>query len=509
MFDYFSISVTFLDRRYHGRGDGGKQEWPPSPLRLFQALVAANADQIEGDLGSALNWIEKQAPPEILAPRFKSGMPYQLSVPNNAMDLVAKAWSKGEYFGKKDNNPATHRTMKIICPIHMLEGDTVHYLWHLTEYSSGKKEMFGRLVSAVERIHAVGWGIDTVVSNARILTPEHTTKLSGVQWKPCNSGINALRTPLPGTLDALRDRHTSFLKRVDRMNTYYSPVEPLSCFKVTHYCSPDDSLGFPYIIFQLRNDDDTFFSYPQGRLIHLAGMMRHVALDVMKTSAPPWIKNVEEWLDTYVAGHVRSGHGKHRQLSYVPLPSIGHRHADHYVRRMMITAPIGDEQMLKHLASRISGHQLKPECKEDGGRSEFAEMSPPTLVRVSRDNVSDRYTQPTDIWASVTPVILPGHTDRNSAKTVKLIQKALTQSGIEQPCTYEWREMSWYPKSLSSHKFNRNKKQFGYIRPDHLLSLSAVHLKIRFKDKLSIAGPLLIGAGRHCGLGVFAALDRP
>lgn len=29
------ISVTFLTGRYHG------EEWPPSPARLFQALVAA------------------------------------------------------------------------------------------------------------------------------------------------------------------------------------------------------------------------------------------------------------------------------------------------------------------------------------------------------------------------------------------------------------------------------------------------------------------------------------
>ena len=38
-----SITITFLDGTYHGREDDGVPEWPPSPLRLFQALVRTGA----------------------------------------------------------------------------------------------------------------------------------------------------------------------------------------------------------------------------------------------------------------------------------------------------------------------------------------------------------------------------------------------------------------------------------------------------------------------------------
>ena len=38
MSDYLCITVRFLQPYSHGRGDGGEPEWPPSPLRLFQAL---------------------------------------------------------------------------------------------------------------------------------------------------------------------------------------------------------------------------------------------------------------------------------------------------------------------------------------------------------------------------------------------------------------------------------------------------------------------------------------
>jgi CRISPR-associated protein Csb2 len=36
---YLCISVSFLDSLFHGKADGDEPEWPPSPLRIFQALL--------------------------------------------------------------------------------------------------------------------------------------------------------------------------------------------------------------------------------------------------------------------------------------------------------------------------------------------------------------------------------------------------------------------------------------------------------------------------------------
>jgi len=84
---YFCVSVTFLDGRFHGRYGDGEPEWPPSPLRLFQAIVAANSSEIEsgGDVDASLRWLECQPPPFIIAPPSEVGTGYVLSVPNNAM----------------------------------------------------------------------------------------------------------------------------------------------------------------------------------------------------------------------------------------------------------------------------------------------------------------------------------------------------------------------------------------------------------------------------------------
>jgi len=226
-------------------------------------------------------------------------------------------------------------------------------------------------------------------------------------------------------------------------------------------------------------------------------------------SPPPGIEKHEAWKDAddwvlrYVAGHRPEGETDHRQLSYLPLPSIGHEHADQNVRRVMIAAPHGDERWLEHVARRLAGQQLIPKRGD-----EFGDAGPPTLVRVRRDNVARCYTQPANRWASVTPVILPGHDDKKPAKRLKLIRKALHDAGIEQPCEFEWSAFSRFRKSYSAHKYDKrgsNKGKIGYFRPDHLLSQTAVHLTVRFQQR--VPGPLTIGAGRHCGFGLMAVID--
>jgi CRISPR-associated protein Csb2 len=126
---------------------------------------------------------------------------------------------------------------------------------------------------------------------------------------------------------------------------------------------------------------------------------------------------------------------------------------------------------------------------------------------VRHDNIARFYTQTANSWASVTPVILPGHDDHRPEKTRKLIEKALAQSGIEQPCEFEWSAFSRFRKSLSAHKYDKNKNVTGYLRPNYLESQTAVHLTLRLDNGVRVPGPLVIGAGRHCGLGLMASQE--
>jgi CRISPR-associated protein Csb2 len=293
-------------------------------------------------------------------------------------------------------------------------------------------------------------------------------------------------------------KHEAFLSRLS--SDGFRPVPSLKAFRLCGYRRDDEAPQRPYRLFELRQIDGNRFRYPQSRLIHIAGMVRHLAIEAMNAFTPAELGR--SWVESYVAGHAKEGTIDHRQLSYLPLPSIGHPRIDPGVRRVMIAAPFGDDESLDIVARRLAGQMLKP-LRSD----EFAGSDPPLLMPIRRDNIAGYYTRSANSWASVTPVILPGHDDHKTAKTRRLIEKALAQSGIEQPCEFEWSAFSRWPKALSAHKYDRTKRPSGYIRPHHLLSQTAVHLTIRFNEDLKVPGPLAIGAGRHCGFGLMAAVD--
>lgn len=496
MSEALCISVTFLDPQYHGRGDGGLPEWPPSPMRLFQAMVAGNGPTLGSgdDIDSALRWLETQPPPTVLAPPFQQGTPCPLYVPNNALDVVAKSWVRGN----NDASIAEHRTLKIVRPTHLRGGDTVHYLWPRTSSDTAPPPV-GPLGQAVERMVALGWGIDLVVAQCRVLSSVDSAGNGMERWdaRPGHA-TSILRCPVHGTLDALMDRHAAFLCRL--ADDTFHPVSPMTAYRNVGYRRPTDPAGRPYAIFELRHDDGSFCRYSQRKLIHIAGMVRHLAKEAMQQSPPRGVR--DDWVERHVVGHRESKADNHRQFSYLPIPSIGHANADQAVRRVMVVAPAGEYTWLEHLASRLAGRQLKPE-----NGNEFGIQGPPTMVRVSRDKVARRYASTATRWASVTPVILPGHDDRKPAKRIKLIERSLKEAGFDQPCSFEWSVVSRFRNSLSAHKYDLNKRA-NFFLPPYLQSRTATHLTLTFNDGLKVPGPLAIGAGRHCGFGLMAGMDQ-
>src|SRR5687768_1495170 len=132
MRSFLCISFRFLQPYCHGRGDGGAPEWPPSPLRVFQALLAAAAGTYNErtrviQAGPALDWLARLEPPVVLA---TAGVPsntrYRLYVPDNVADKVAKSWSSG-----REGTLADYRTEKDVRPTRLVDGDSVHYLYRL------------------------------------------------------------------------------------------------------------------------------------------------------------------------------------------------------------------------------------------------------------------------------------------------------------------------------------------------------------------------------------------
>lgn len=202
------LTIRFLQPYSHGRGSGGDAEWPPSPLRVFQALVAAAAARWNDRMRlayavPALTWLEQLSPFAVIASRaVPSQVPYRLYVPDNVGDKAAKSWAGG-----RDASIADSRTEKDVRSAH-LTGEAVHYLYlidgHETEFEQHRETISA---SARSMTH-LGWGVDMVVGDATILHDDEVASLAGDVWKPvADQGGVALRIPIRGTLDALIHKH--------------------------------------------------------------------------------------------------------------------------------------------------------------------------------------------------------------------------------------------------------------------------------------------------------------
>lgn len=479
---HFCITVRWLDDRYHGLlGRDGPPEWPPSPFRLFQALVAgvARRGELDSEVGKSLEWLQSKSP-LIVAPRSRPGRVITRFVPNNDGDKVPE----------RQNRLAA----KTLRPTLILDQAEVHYIWRVDEDCPHQQ-----LIEASRCLSCLGWGIDMAYADGELLDEERIEKLRGVRWFPRPDTFRdygMLRLPREGSLADLLRAHASALGRIEHGKPLRTVGKP-EVFDRVFYASAERPLGRPFVAFALRTSGDNSYSYPHVKLIHIAGMARNAAIKAMKDYPPDEVGDPDTWVGSFVAGHQSDGAETHEQFSYIPLPSIGHQHADAMIRRMMITAPFGFEAQIGHLANQFDGVQLQPEDGSEG----------PILWRLHPDGVTRQYLEASRVWASVTPVILPGHDDHKPAKTISLIERALRQGGIDQTCQFTWSALPNFGHCLTAHKYDRQNRPTGYFRPGYLKSLTGVHIRVTFDHP--VAGPLSVGAGRHCGLGVLAALPEP
>ncbi len=517
-------------------------EWPPSPLRLFQALVAAAArlgsqGLDSNDVRSVLTWLEqRETPPLIIAPAAslsgKNGKwhGYVLSVPNNAMDIVARAWARGNYNGTGDADPATHRTMKAVQPAHLLDGDTIHYLWSINDLPiEGNKGRAEKLAKIANHVVALGWGIDMAIGHVAVFSEDEVKALSGEQWIPEEEGGEAgLRVPVPGTLDALMARHKRFLKRI-RLDGTFDPTPPLpeSAYNRIEYRRATDPPQRPFVAFSLLKPDASGFQPfdPVRKGLTLTGMVRHAVACAARRGG--WD---ESKINAFILGHGGPKNGYHlpvgpHRFSYLPLPSLegrgeGKSRVVGSIRRVLLTAFADScEEEVGWARRALSGQDL---VDEDCGRS-IALLS----ILPSKEKIVRCYTQSADTWATVTPVVLPGYDDpahyrrrlkkgttveeqkrlleRLNNRVDTLLRKAIVQAGLSHELAMyaelEWRKSGFWPGTDLADR---------YGVPDHLKRFSRWHVKLRWRDAqgkpIAVPGPLCLGGGRYYGLGLFASM---
>lgn len=513
------IVVRFLQPLSHGRKDGGEPEWPPSPLRVFQALIAAAAARWSERLAldyalPALRWIERQRHSEIIAVGGSASKnPHRLYVPDN-IDKVAKSWAAG-----REASVAEYRTEKDVRPTH-LSGEAVHYLLPLAADDREAQNHFEVLKAAARSITHLGWGIDMVAADADIISEKEAAKLPGHRWRVVTSGGVPLRVPKEGTLKNLMDKHQAFLGRWSEEGS--KPVPPLSCFDVVRYHSPTMAGPVPdrpVVAFEIHRtiedqekpenaDKSKFRPFHHVRQVAtLAGMVRHATASIARRIG---------WKDADVVRQIE-GHGDQKdgqatsddRLLFLPLPSL---------------TPVGVSGIRRLLLVASPGFDLAPLRRYLNGEELIDRDSQmPVAMLAGIPNTEKhlaRFVGTSHTWTTVTPVILPGFDDpdglrkklkerinadqqkrlleRLDARILGLIWKAFHQAGWTsdalEGAMVEYRSVGWI-RGLDLAK--------NYALPP--LRFPRYHVRVRFAHP--VKGPLAIGAGRYRGLGLFAIDD--
>ncbi len=468
------VTSRFLCGGFHGQGDFGP-EWPPSPFRLFQAMLAASSRSGQ-TVDEPFQWLERLDPPVILAPPIRAVRSWKIYVPNNDSDRIFDRQAR--------------LAEKIFRPIRIHGDEPVHFLWQLEDEDQYMAE---KVAYQAKGISALGWGIDLVAVDGRIISSEERDNLvknySGDHWRPTGGSSNRLRCPKPGSLADLKSVYASFLGRFHG-NVYQPARKPVEFIEQPYVkTGAVQKTLAAFKLLRPYDDSEILASYDQRKVMEISAWVRGYLCQATREFGFPGDSAI------VVAGHVPEQDKNGRtppRFSYLPLPSIGHEHADGRVRRFLVAGPYGGDEKQILWARRI----LTNAVVKDINGVPMARLQP----LYKHDGVVNQYVREARTFQTITPVVLPGYDDMKYAKARKLLEKALEQADLSVDDLAE-------PIYLQKAPFrNGCYHPQSYTLPVYLKGKSVMHVRLKWKEP--VQGPLVLGAGRHFGLGLFAPEDE-
>ena len=484
------IAVQFHEGRYHGQEDrfNGADGWPPSPGRLFQALVAgvAQGARLAAEDEQALKWLERLAPPKIAAPSARRGRVVKLFVPNNDLDSVG-------------GNPARVgeiRVGKPWRPCFFDPDETVLYVW---DFDSGSPEAV-RICAIAARLYQLGRGIDMAWAIGQVLGQDEAAALLQSHPGPLRTprGAGETVTPHSGTLDSLVDRYRHKRRRL-------SPVDPGLKFSQLFTQPPKASFrhaGYDTsprcLHFELRGPENDFAPRPLASTAPLITGFRDAAARRLQDAQPA----KSALFERLIIGRGAGPRDLVQRIRLMPIPSIGARHTDPSIRRIMVEIPADCPIRADDLKWAFAG--LEPYNPQTG------EVWPGRLVSTEDSRMADRFMRRGHTFRSMTPVALSSAQRRRVGITgEKLAEERSQEERRAAGAVVQGLRHAGIQTRLTDVRVQREPFQKMGVRAEFFSSGSRFskhvlwHVELRCRDAIGrIGGPLVIGDGRFCGLGL-------
>jgi len=475
--NYLRGSVTAADVRTGNEKD--EVEWPPHPDRLFCALVQAWGDLGESERGRiALSWLEQlheESPPLIrcgvtltstVAPRF---------VPvNDRWNPIIRDSKRRKSCAPMIAGTLIGRDRKARrIPTATLSEDSVVFWWPDANPGPDRQASLVELARAVASLgHPSCLVFVEVLNEVGSLEPT---------WVPREDGEVILRIPTPGRVNALSKAYRSNPRRrppVGDWVTYGSPVQDSNIPQGHHR---------DLVIYRLRGDRPPVPLEVAGGVV---AVWRKALLSV-----------ADQPLCEAISGHAPGSTldapkpSQRAHLALLPLGDVGHRFARSHLLGLAAGLPgallPGERRWCLRALGRVESLTL-------GGLGAW-QLERCDAGETRRGLLSETWCRPSSIWSTVTPVVFgryPG--DLWGDEAAAMICEACTIAGLPRPSEVTIAPVAWVLGVPAAHRFPPLARRPGKPRRAH------AHVRLVFSRP--VAGPVLVGAGRHQGYGLFRQL---
>lgn len=469
------VRVELLHGAFHAAGEGdltltgsAAAEWPPSPARLFQALVAADGtgDQCRVTPGAlGLDLLERADPPEI---RAVAAGQAPISRLRGRFAVVDRTDT-----GSVQEYPA--RTAQQVRPGARVfpAVPQVAYVWPQVDPNA---QQLSALQARAARVGYLGMA-DTPV-RVRVGTDPSQVPEGLPIWHPDTGGDVHLPVPFPGFLDSLdaafadwtegNPRRSSWTSR--RLSAYRSPGR-----------RPEPEWPSGTAVW-LRFDRAV-----RGRRVVAvaetvrAALLEHAERAVGSRDAVPQVLH----------GHHADGARGVEHCRVLPLPDAGFRHSDGWIHGVCVWLPPGTGEAdldLARSALAAVRRLVRP------GQFDIA-VAAFDGTRVPWSSNPARWIGPARRWVSVFPVVFERRL--RGGLTLTELARWCSWAGLPEPVAFQAATVPLMPGAVSltpleaAHGVDR--------RP-------FTHLDLTFAQP--VTGPVALGRGRHFGLGLMAPRDE-
>jgi CRISPR-associated protein Csb2 len=543
-----AIEVELLTGNYVATefNERNQAEWPPHPARLFAALVAtwADADEPDSHERAALTTLERFAPPSISCdaePAFRAVVTHY--VPDNdvraasrnlsaswaevdelraevlrltneraAENLIIKAQMKLDkrlvklaadsvaVTAAKENESDSVRSevLEVLphergrqartYPVVIPESPTIRFVWE-DDLSEDETRSIDAVCSRLARL-----GHSSSMVSARVI--DRGAQIVEPTFVPGEGrGSQPIRVAADGMLDRLEYdflRHQGCEPRVTASKSaLYRPATNRAEQPSSNLSGELIALPWP----DLR-------SRPYSpRTLSLTRALRGALMHYSDQPPPPVLSG-------HQPGRLPTAPSTSPHAAFLALPAVGYPNSDGRIMGLGILLPqTVDPNELAGVYRALSA------WLEDGGRlnptdgrtpANFASENSELSVALRRDRWAGRRGGHRR-WVSVTPVALdryPGDPRRQGDdamnEAARIIATSCAHVGLPPPISVETTFQPLISGSRSVRSFP------GMSTGSNGAKRAAVHATIEFDQPIS--GPLVLGAGRYLGYGLFAPL---